>query len=394
MSLFLRYSIRIRLTLSIFVTTTCSYQPGDVVSLMPENSPEDVDRFLKRMGWTSQADLYIELQTNDSHQKLPATLLAKGNVTLRHLLQTYIDFNSVPRPSFFEQLIPFTPTDHMQREKLQEFCTPGDGSDEMYEYAIRVRRTILETLEEFDAVKVPLAYLLDIFPTMQRRDFSIASSPLENPKALQLAIALVSYKTRLKEKRRGICTSWLCRLQVNDKVAICIRKSSTLLLSNPTLPAIFIGPGTGVAPIRSFLQHRLHLLSSSSSSSSEDQMRAQDNLCFFGCRNQAKDWLFSQEWKELSLSSKIEYHLAASRDQEEKVYVQHLIAKQGAKIWNILAIRKGTLYICGSSGKMPQAIREVVQKIACEYGQQTTEQAEQFITQLETQSRWLEECWS
>lgn len=357
---------------------------------MPENSPEDVDRFLNRMGWTLQADHYIDLEMSDSRQKLPAALLAKGTVTLRYLLQTYIDFNSVPRPSFFEQLIPFTPADHMQRGKLQEFCTPGDGSDEMYEYAIRVRRTILEILEEFNAVTVPLAFLLDIFPVIKRRDFSIASSPLENPNAIQLAIALVSYKTRLKEKRKGVCSLWLSRLQINDTVAIRICKSSTLLVPDPTLPAIFIGPGTGVAPIRSFLQHRSHLLSSD-----HDQlMRAQDNLCFFGCRNQAKDWLFSHEWIQMESQSKIDYHLAASRDQNEKVYVQHLIEKQGAKVWDILAIRKGYLYICGSSGKMPQAVREVVQKIACEYGKANKEQAEQFVNQLETQSRWLEECWN
>jgi sulfite reductase alpha subunit-like flavoprotein len=347
-----------------------------------------VQRLIDQMGWNDIADSLLDLGMTERGSKLPPELACIHHPTPRKLLRTYIDFNSVPRPSFFEQLIPFTPIDHMQREKLQEFCTPGDGSDEMYEYAIRVRRTILETLQEFNAVKIPISHLLEVFPAIQRREFSIASGPHSNPTSIQLAIALVSYKTRLKEKRRGVCSTWLCRLQEGDRIPIRVSKSKIKPPSEPTLPAVFIGPGTGVAPIRSFLQERSYLLSGATA------MKAQDNLCFFGCRNQDKDWLFSDEWSEMAAQSKIEYHLAASRDQESKVYVQHLVAQQGVKVWDILANRGGYLYICGSSGKMPQAVREAVIKIACEHGQFSESKAEQFVTQLELHGRWLEECWS
>jgi sulfite reductase alpha subunit-like flavoprotein len=363
------------------------YQAGDVVSLMPENSSEDVQLLLNRMGWSEQAESYISLQTDESGQTLPPSLTSMQHFTLRQFLQTYIDFNSVPRPSFFEQLIPFTPPGHMQREKLQEFCTPGDGSDEMYEYAIRVRRTILETLQEFDAVSIPIAYLLDVFPIIQRRDFSIASGPGKYPRSIQLAIALVSYKTRLREMRRGVCSSWLQRLQVGDRVPIKVTKSTTLLSPDPAIPAIFVGPGTGVAPIRSFLQQRDHLLSNGG-------MKAKDNLCFFGCRNKGKDWLFASEWESMASQSKIDIHLATSRDQDKKIYVQDLIRQNGKKVWDILGLRGGYLYICGSSGKMPQAVREAVVQIVSEHGMKTEQEADEFVTQLELSSRWLEECWS
>lgn len=363
------------------------YQPGDVVSLIPENSAEDVQTLLDRMGWSKQADLHISLHTHEPGQALPPSLISRQHITLRQLLQTYIDFNSVPRPSFFEQLIPFTPPNHMQREKLQEFCTPGDGSDEMYEYAIRVRRTILETLQEFDAVSIPVEYVLDVFPVIQRRDFSIASGPGKYPTSIQLAIALVSYKTRLREKRKGVCSSWLQRLQVGDRVPIRVTKSTTLISPDPALPAIFVGPGTGVAPIRSFLQQRDHLLST-------HEMRAEDNLCFFGCRNRGKDWLFANEWEGMASQSKVDIHLATSRDQDKKIYVQDLIRQNGDKVWNVLGLRGGYLYICGSSGKMPQAVREAVVQIAVEHGKKTEQEGEAFVTQLELSSRWLEECWS
>lgn len=364
------------------------YEAGDVVALLPENSDEDIERFLRRMKWSHLADKPISLQAMETDQQLPPLLSIQRHLTLRQMLKTCIDFNSVPRPSFFEQLIPFTPKDHMQREKFEEFCTPGDGADEMYEYAIRVRRTILETLEEFDAVEIPIEYLLEIFPLMQRREFSIASGPSTHPTSVQLAVAIVVYKTRLKEKRKGVCSSWLGRLQVGDEVPIAINTSTIRLPSDPSIPAIFIGPGTGVAPIRSFLQERQHLLSGNST------MKAEDNLCFFGCRNVNKDWLFGDEWNSMVQKGQIACHLAASRDQEKKIYVQDLIAERGDEVWDILFHRGGYLYICGSSGKMPQAVRDSVIKIACEKGEKTEEEAESFITQLEIQGRWLEECWS
>lgn len=372
-----------------FPTSDHRYEPGDVVSLLPENSDEEVQHFLGRMGWTEFADLPVELHSTEAGHTLPPTLRSKQGMTLRRLVQTYIDFNGVPRPSFFEQLVAFTPAGHMQREKLEEFCTPGEGADEMYEYAIRVRRTILETLDEFDAVSIPVSHLLDVFPPIRRREFSIASAPAACPTSVQLAIALVSYKTRLKEKRRGVCSSWLARLAVDDEVGILISKSTTHLpADDAALPAIFVGPGTGVAPIRSFLQQRAHLLRP------HNAMRAADNLCFFGCRNRASDWLFSSEWQDMAEAGAIDCHLAASRDQDHKVYVQHLVKEQGSKVWDILANRRGYLYICGSSGKMPQAVRQSVVDVACEQGQLSEEQAEQFVSQLEMQGRWLEECWS
>lgn len=122
----------------------------------------------------------------------------------------------------------------MQREKLDEFCTPGEGADDMYEYAQRVRRTIAEVLAEFDSVRIPLEYVCEVLPMLRERQFSIASCPAvsrsstallvaaahslasaqERPNGVQLAVAMVEYKTRLKEMRRGVCSRWLSQLPV------------------------------------------------------------------------------------------------------------------------------------------------------------------------------------
>lgn len=369
---------------------------------MPENDPCEVQRLLDRMQWNEIADHPLEFFV-EPDASLPFSLEHAKQPTLRSILTTFVDFNSVPRPSFFEKLIPFAAQDHMEREKLQEFCTPGEGADEMYEYAMRVRRTMLEVLEEFGTVQIPLNYVLDVFPVLRRREFSIASSPALHPRCVQLAVAIVTYKTRLKERRRGLCTSWLSNLKIGSKIPISIRPSamSTAALENHRAPAIFVGPGTGIAPIRSVLLTRHEELQDDRGQST---MRGSENLCVFGCRNQEKDFLFKKEWNSLDQKGCIELHLAASRDQAEKVYVQDRISHHARRVWDILRLgSQGNItsrsnlpivYICGSSGKMPQAVRAAIVHAAQTFGQLSEEEACQYIDTLEARGCWIEECWS
>jgi sulfite reductase alpha subunit-like flavoprotein len=365
----------------------CAYRATDVLSILPENAPEDVERLIKRLGWQKEADMPLRFVPCTSSTIIPQRLLVERCITLRRLLTAYIDFNAVPRPSFFERILPFSPADHMQREKLQEFTTPGEGADDMYEYAIRVRRTMLEVLDEFDSVQIPLAHVLDVFPLLRKRDFSIASAPQPGNSKVELAVAIVDYKTRLKDRRKGVCTSYLSRLEEGKRLPVQVSSSvlPTEALRTHDLPAIFVGPGTGIAPIRSAIWTRYLAIGNA--------MRADDNLCFFGCRNRAKDFLFQDEWMHLQQEHCIEFHLAASRDQDEKVYVQDLIASQADRVWDIVGVRHGLVYVCGSAGKMPQAVRDAIVEICKKYCNEGEEKAEEIVNQMERQGRWIEECW-
>lgn len=367
------------------------FRPTDVLSVVPENNGKDVVAMLDRLGWSEVADCSLTLKPASKEDRIPGRLLEDQPLTLRKLLTRHLDFKSVPRPSFFERILPFTPVDHMQHEKLQEYCTPGEGADDMYEYAIRVRRTILEVLQEFDAVQIPIRYVLDIFPLLRRREFSIANAPKQHvvgsANRIQLCVAIVDYKTRLKDRRTGVCTSWLSTLQPGSRIPISIAPSAmpTQALRNHSAPAIFVGPGTGVAPIRSALWDRFATLNGS--------MKAEDNLCFFGFRNRTKDFLFGEEWNDLASKNCISSYPAASRDQDEKVYVQDLISKESEQVWKVISNPKGLVYVCGSAGKMPQAVRASIVEACCIHGKMKEEQAEDYINQIETQGRWIEECW-
>ena len=141
------------------------------------------------MGWTEHASDTFEIQQLAVDQSLPDHL--PQVVTLRRLFSSFLDFNAVPRRSFFKYIAHFTSSD-LEKEKLEEFLSPAGAvsemsqyslhfvakmaQDELYEYCYRVRRTIQEVLSEFRHVKIPLDYIFDVFPPLRPREFSIASS--------------------------------------------------------------------------------------------------------------------------------------------------------------------------------------------------------------------------
>ncbi|KAL9934880.1 hypothetical protein V8E36_005956 [Tilletia maclaganii] len=418
------------------------YNPGDVASILPENDPVLIERVIKRLGWEEHADALIELEPC-TDEPLPAHI-PPHPITLRTLLSRYLDPLAVPRRSFFAFLRNFTPPTHLEHEKLTEFLNPGEGTDEMFEYAQRVRRTCLEVLEEFRGVRgVGVQWAVEMFGWMQERKFSIASAPAVSPNKIELAIAIVKYRTRLREPRRGICTAWLSRLEPAAPSAATefpfrIEAGTMRLPASDETPLILVGPGTGVAPMRSLALERLARLGAdvrgaldeaareasaaqvevevngstttkdepiSNGSDSSRRGTLPNIQLFLGCRHSQRDFLFGHEWARLAslphpdsdaLTPVLAYSLAPSREREdgEKVYVQDKIAERGKLVWEMLSQAGASLYISGSSGKMPEAVREAVKKAVMEHGGMDVDLAERYLDGLEVQGRWQEECWS
>jgi sulfite reductase alpha subunit-like flavoprotein len=158
------------------------YEPGDVAVIWPKNPQEEVDIFLDTLHWTEIADTPLTITTKLTGI-LSFTILIVGQPfqtgleppTLRRLATSYLDICSVPRRSFFEMLKYFS-SDQQHVEKFAEFCTT-EGQEELWEYTTRPRRTIVEVLADFwSSLKIPMEYILDLFPVMRPRQFSIASS--------------------------------------------------------------------------------------------------------------------------------------------------------------------------------------------------------------------------
>ncbi|KAF2015450.1 sulfite reductase flavo protein alpha-component [Aaosphaeria arxii CBS 175.79] len=376
------------------------YVPGDVLTIYPKNFPNDVDEFLKVTHWESMADVplkFIPGQPNvSSSTPLPVPhISAESDTTLRVLLTNHLDIMSIPRRSFFAQLAHFT-NDEFQRERLLEFINP-EYIDELYDYTTRPRRSILEVLQEFETVKIPWQRLCSIIPALRGRQFSIASaqSPTaesEGRTRIELLIAIVKYRTVIKRIRQGVCTRYVASFEPGQEIAVTLHKGGLGVTKAETeKPVVMIGPGTGVAPMRALTYQRKHWRSEQGGASVDENTK---DILFFGCRNAESDYFFKDEWKELiDGGAPFEVLPAFSRDQRQKVYVQDLIRRESAKVFDALARKGGIVYICGSSGKMPQAVREALIEGFQKHGSHTREAAEAYLESLEKSGRYKQETW-
>ncbi|XP_075690961.1 NADPH-dependent diflavin oxidoreductase 1 [Rhinoderma darwinii] len=355
------------------------YSPGDVVMIQPQNSPKDVLEFCSLLGL--DPDSVFVLEPHDPDTPVPPHLPQPCSV--QHLVERYLDIRSVPRRSFFQLLSYFSP-DEQEREKLQEFSSAA-GQEELYTYCNRPRRTTLEVLLDFPHTtpSIPADYLLELIPRIRPRAFSIASSMQAHPNKLQILMAVVQYKTRLHEARRGLCSSWLASISPQDgkRVPLWVKKGSLKFPSDPDTPLVMVGPGTGVAPFHSAIQERAAL------------SKPGNNL-FFGCRGKWKDFYYEEEWEDLEKRGLLRLFTAFSQDQEDKIYVQHRIKENGAYLWEIICNKQAYCYLAGNAKSMPTQVSDALKSVFQSEGQMSAPEAEQYLVMLEKCGRFQSETWS
>ncbi|XP_058380593.1 NADPH-dependent diflavin oxidoreductase 1 isoform X4 [Diceros bicornis minor] len=357
-----------------------SFAAGDVVLIQPENAAGHVQQFCQVLGL--DPDQYFTLQPQEPGVPRPARLPQPCSV--RHLVSRYLDIASVPRRSFFELLACLSPHE-LEREKLLEFSS-AQGQEELCEYCSRPRRTILEVLGDFPhtAGAIPPDYLLDLIPLMRPRAFSIASSLLAHPSRLQILVAVVQYQTRLKEPRRGLCSSWLASLDPRQgpvQVPLWVRPGGLTFPETLDTPVIMVGPGTGVAPFRAALQERV----------AQGQT---GNFLFFGCRRRDQDFYWEPEWKELEKRGCLTLVTAFSREQEQKVYVQHRLREFGPLVWELLDRQGAYFYLAGNAKYMPADVSEALTSIFQEEGGLSGPEAAAYLARLQRTLRFQTETWA
>ncbi|KAL0965114.1 hypothetical protein UPYG_G00276980 [Umbra pygmaea] len=357
------------------------FTAGDVVMMRPCNSHEDVEQFCQLLKLDPDRQFTLS-PTNNSTCSVPAHL--PQPCTLRHLVETYLDIAAVPRRSFFELLATFA-TNELERDKLSEFSS-AQGQDELHAYCNRPRRTALEVLTDFPHTTAELGvdYLLDLFPEIQPRSFSIASSLQAHPNRIQILLAVVRYKTKMYFPRKGLCSCWLASMdprQGNVHVPLWVKKGGLKFPKNPDTPVVMVGPGTGVAPFRAVLQERI----------------AQGwtaNVLFFGCRSRSKDFYCGAEWEKLMNANQLKLFTAFSRDQEDKIYVQQRVKEQAELLWELIANNNAYFYIAGNAKQMPTAVCDALKGGFQSHGGMTSSEADDMLVAMESAGRFQSETWS
>ncbi|KAG5527891.1 hypothetical protein RHGRI_028726 [Rhododendron griersonianum] len=364
------------------------YEVGDVLEILPGQDPAAIDAFIQRCNLN--ADAYITVHPRGTENQLRDS---KISMKLRTFVELTMDVASAsPRRYFFEVMSYFASAEH-EKERLQYFASP-EGRDDLYQYNQKERRTVLEVLEDFPSVQMPFEWLVQLVPPLKTRAFSISSSHSVHPNQVHLTINVVSWTTPFKRKRTGLCSAWLAGLDPENSSGVNIPAwfhKGSLPPPPPSLPLILIGPGTGCAPFRGFVEERT--LQSKSGPTAPI-------LFFFGCRNKDNDFLYKDFWLSHSQNGGVlsedrggGFYVAFSRDQPNKVYVQHMMREQSNRVWNLLC-EGAAIYVAGSSTKMPADVMSAFEEIISNESGVSSEAAVGWIRELEKAGKYYVEAWS
>lgn len=326
-----------------------TYQPGDALGVWYENSSDLVSAILDQVGLSGIESIELDGESLSIH----SALVSKFEITTSNpqLVTQYAELSGSKK---LQKLVE-------DKDKLREYSSNTQVID-----VLREKKTIL-TAEQ----------LTSLFRKLTPRLYSIASSQAEVEDEVHLTVGLVEYQQG-EEKRFGGASHYLThRLEEGDSVKVFIEHNNNFKLpQDDSTPVIMIGPGTGIAPFRSFIQER------------EARDAEGKNWLFFGDRTFTQDFLYQVEWQKY-LKSRIltKMDVAFSRDQAEKVYVQDRILENAAEVWQWLQ-QGAYIYICGDANRMAKDVHNALIQVVKEQGQLGQEQAEEFINDLRKAKRY------
>ena len=331
-----------------------TFEPGDSLGIYPKNDSDLVDMLLMELNWDPEETVKVNKQGE-----------------LRQLRESLIsDFEiTVLTKSFIEQAAQLS-----GNEDLKELLSPGN-EERLKEY--REGRDLLDFVRDFGSWGESAQEFVSILRKMPARLYSIASSLSAYPDEVHLTIGAVRYESHGRE-RKGVC-SILCadRLQPGDTLPVYIQHNQNFKQpKNPDTPIIMVGPGTGIAPFRSFIQDR------------EESEAKGKTWLFFGDQHFVTDFLYQTEWQKwLKTGVLTKMDVAFSRDTDEKVYVQHRMLEQSGELYEWLQ-EGAAVYICGDEKNMAHDVHNTLIEIIEKEGNMSHADAQAYLEDMQQNKRY------
>ncbi len=337
-----------------------SYVPGDSLGVVPRNFPQAVDELLPHLGIDPAAP--VDQPT--------------GPAPVRDVLIHGYILNRVSKK--FVKAVHEKLPEGAKKTALGEIIANAEAFDD-YVFTRDYTDVLIEYPATFSA-----AEFLPLANKIAPRLYSIASSPKAHPGEVHLTVAVVKYHTHGRDKY-GIASGYLAHGQeLNiDDVPVYIQPTKHFHMPAPDAPIIMVGPGTGIAPFRAFLEER------------EVTGATGKNWLFFGDQKKACDFLYEAQFAELQRKGILtKFDTAFSRDQAEKIYVQTRMHENAAELWKWL--QEGAyFYICGDAKRMAKDVHAMLITIAQEQGGLTPEAAKEYIEVqfAKTEKRYLKDVY-
>jgi len=326
-----------------------AYEPGDSVGILANNPPELVDAILKNSGFDGTESVAIK----------------EGAFSLNEALSQHLEITVINRDVIQKY------QEKASNQKLQEVIESEELLDQ-YLYG----HDILDLLEEFPFA-LSAQELADLLRSFPARLYSISSSQAAVGDEVHITVATVRYSNKGRS-RGGACSTYLAdRIEVDSQVSVYIEKNPAFKLpENEETPVILIGAGTGVAPYRSFLQHR------------EANNQKGKTWLFFGERRFHSDFLYQVEWQKLLKDGYLEkIDVAFSRDQGEKIYVQNRLLEKQKEVFEWLKMG-ANIYLCGDMKQMARDVQNALLRIFETQGGMSEEKALEYLKALKKEKRF------
>ncbi|CAI5446687.1 unnamed protein product [Caenorhabditis angaria] len=357
------------------------YEAGDHLAVFPTNDSNLVEKIIELLDFDADKAFRLVNVDEDASKRHPFPC----PTTFRTALEHYVDI-CAPVKSHVLKAISEYCSDEAEKQYLSSLATANEeGLAEYARYIQKERRSIVDVLKEHKSCKPPIEYLLELLPRLQARYYSIASSPRLGEE--KIAICAVVTKYSIGDRNiRGVCTNYLTKKLATSKSPVFVRKSTMRLPHRTTTQVIMIGPGTGFAPFRGFLQDRqFH----KNAGKEIGKMHL-----FYGCRHPEHDYIYQEELAEFERDGVLSHlDCAFSRAQNEKIYVQNKVWEARVRVWQ--AIQDGAhVYICGDARNMARDVQATLQKIFRELGGKTEQEAQTYFKDMEKSKRYQADVWS
>ena len=332
-----------------------TYDTGDALNIMPINDGELVKSILLRLN-------------------LPSELVLVGeDKTLADLLKYKYEI-STPSRNFIAAI------EVQAGDDLLSHVLNNGDKQALADYLWT--KDVLDLLNLNQDIKFTGSEFVGLLKPLQHRAYSISSSPKKHVGSVHLTVASVRWNSNDRE-HLGVCSTFLAdRVDVDEKVGVFVSPNKAFRIpNNNDAPMIMVGPGTGIAPFRAFLEERQCI-------GAEGK-----NWLFFGDQTRSSDYIYEEELAALKDSGVLSrLDLAFSRDQDEKIYVQHKMSEHGEDLFEWLE-NGGYFYICGDATRMAKDVDQALCDIASKWGNLTADQAREYVNNLKREKRYLRDVY-